>query len=54
MLADFLHFAGYTEEEFWSIVDRFANREILEKRDGIWQLKPVVVKALEEGGGVRL
>lgn len=36
MLADFL---GITEEYFWKVVDKFANREILEKRDGVWRLK---------------
>jgi len=53
MLADFLEFTGYTETEFWEVVDRFANREILEKRDGRWRLKPAVVRALEQGGEVR-
>ena len=52
MLADFLDFTGYTEEEFWQVVDKFANREILEKRDGVWRLKPAVVRALEKGGEV--
>jgi len=54
MLADLLDFTGYTEEEFWQTVDKFANREILEKRDGVWRLKPAVVRALEEGGEVSL
>lgn len=54
MLADFCDFIGYTEEQFWQVVDKFANREILEKRDGVWRLKPAVVRALEDGGEVRL
>ncbi len=53
MLKDFLGFTGYTEAEFWHIVDRFANRDILEKKSGLWRLKPAVVKALEIGGEVR-
>ena len=52
MLEDFLEFTGYTEEEFWGVVDRFANREILEKQDGEWRLKNAVVRALERGGKV--
>ena len=54
MLADFLDFTSYSEEEFWQIVDKFANREVLEKRDGVWRLKLAVVKALEKGGEVSL
>jgi len=48
-----LEFTGYAEQEFWEIVDRFANHEILEKREGIWRLKPEVIEALEKGGEVR-
>jgi N-acetyl sugar amidotransferase len=54
MLKDFLEFTGYTEEEFWQVVDRFVNREILEKQDGVWRVKSAVVKALERGGKVNL
>lgn len=54
MLRDFLDFTGYTEEEFWRIIDKHANRDILEKRNGMWRLKPAVNKALEEGGEVKL
>jgi len=39
MLADFLDFLDITEEYFWKVVDKFANREILKKRDGVWRLK---------------
>lgn len=38
-LKDFLDFTGYTEEEFWSIVEKFYNREIFEKVEGKWKLK---------------
>jgi hypothetical protein len=39
MLADFLSFTGITESEFWQNVEKFANKDIVEKRDGIWRLK---------------
>jgi len=39
MLADFLDFLEISEKHFWEVVDKFANREILEKRDGVWRLK---------------
>lgn len=39
MLKDFLDFCGYTEEEFWKIAERFANKDIVEKRNGVWRLK---------------
>ena len=39
MLQDFLDFCGYTGEEFWTIAERFANTDIVEKRDGVWRLK---------------
>lgn len=38
-LDDFLRFTGYTNKEFWDIVEKFWNRDIFEKVDGIWQLK---------------
>ena len=37
---DFCEFCGYTEKEFWSIVDGLYNRELFEKaEDGSWELK---------------
>lgn len=39
MLKDFLNFTRYTEEEFWRIVEKFANKDLIEKKDGIWRLK---------------
>lgn len=54
MLEDFLDFTRLTEEKFWATVDKFANREILEKRDGVWRLKPQVERALEKGGEAEL
>jgi len=38
MLKDFLDFIEYSEEDFWKVVDKFANRNIVEKRDGVWRL----------------
>lgn len=37
---DFCEFCGYTESEFWSIIDSFYNKDIFEKNDvGEWTLK---------------
>ena len=46
MLDDFLSYTGFSEEHFWEKVDEFANRSIVEKRDGNWRLKPEVEKLL--------
>lgn len=52
MLYDFLSYIGYSEKQFWDIVDRFANKDIVEKRDGDWRLKKNVADALKKGGEV--
>ena len=37
---DFVEFVGYSETEFWSIVDKFYNRDLFEKNEmGEWKLK---------------
>ena len=37
---DFCEFCGYTETEFWAILDKFYNRDLFEKNEyGEWQLK---------------
>ena len=37
---DFCEFLGYRESEFWSIVDKFYNKELFEKNsNGEWKLK---------------
>lgn len=42
---DFCEFLGYRESEFWSIIDRFYNRDIFEKNEfGEWVLKEPVWK----------
>ncbi len=42
---DFCEFAGYSETEFWAIIDKFYDREIFEKNIyGKWVLKNPLVK----------
>ena len=42
---DFIEFVGYSETEFWKIVDRFYNRDLFEKNKfGEWVLKNPVWK----------
>jgi len=50
ILRDFLDYTGYSEKEFWAIVEKFWNRDIFEKKDGSWELKQKasVDHALEE------
>jgi N-acetyl sugar amidotransferase len=36
---DFCEFFGYTEEEFWAIVDKHYNQELFKKENGKWILK---------------
>jgi len=38
-LKDFCNFCGYSERRFWSIVDRFYNKDIFEETPGGWRLK---------------
>ena len=44
ILDDWLDFTGYTDKEFWVIVEKFWNRDIFEKVDGIWKLKNPIWK----------
>ena len=39
MLRDFLDFIEYDEKDFWNVVEKFANKDIVEKKDGVWRLK---------------
>ena len=41
---DFIEFLGYKPKRFWDIVEKFWNREIFSRIDGIWQLKESVYK----------
>ena len=49
-LPDYLEYFDMNEKEFWTVIDSFANTDILEKVDGWWRLNPAMVKALEKGG----
>jgi len=53
MLKDFLNYINYKEEDFWNVVDKFANKNIVEKRNGVWRLKKNVEKALINGEEVK-
>lgn len=45
-IRDFCQFCGYSEREFWSIVDRWYNRDLFEKDSlGRWMLKSPVWEA---------
>ena len=39
MLKDFIGFLGITEDYFWEIVNQYTNKDLVEKRDGVWRLK---------------
>lgn len=36
---EFCEFSGYTEKEFWGVIDRHYNRELFTKEDSEWKLK---------------
>ena len=38
-LDDFLRFTGFTDKEFWDVVERLYNQDIFEKVDSVWRLK---------------
>ena len=29
----------YKEEDFWNVVEKFANKDLVEKKNGVWRLK---------------
>ena len=39
---DFCEFVGYTETEFWNIVDKFYNPDLFEKQNNKWHLKKAI------------
>jgi len=42
-IQDFIEFCGYTETEFWAIIDKLYNKELFEKNDcGEYVLKDPV------------
>ncbi len=49
-LKDFLDFTGYTEQEFWQIVEKFYNRDIFDKVKGRWILKEDIEEKIKVGG----
>jgi len=49
-LADYLEYFEMNEEEFWGVIDSFANTDMLEKVNDRWRLKSSMIKRLEEGG----
>jgi len=38
-LGDFLQFTGYSDKEFWDILDKFWNKDIFYKENGQWKMK---------------
>jgi len=53
-LSDYLEYFDMNEEEFWAVIDSFANTDILEKVNGWWRLKATLIDALAKGGEVAL
>ena len=47
MLNDFVQYIGITRKQFWETVDRYANRDIVEKREGNWRLRKDIEKKLK-------
>lgn len=47
-LRDFLDFVGHSEEEFYSILEKFYNRDIFEKIADQWKLKESIYKGVEK------
>jgi hypothetical protein len=40
MLHDFIEYIGISESDFWKLVDKWANKDILRKdTDGFWKVK---------------
>ncbi len=39
VMDDFCSFCGYTTRQLWEIIDKFWNRDLFQKVDGIWRLK---------------
>ena len=43
VVKDFCEFCGYTEQEFWAIIDKFYNPDLFIKKDNKWTLKEAIV-----------
>ncbi|CAK0765982.1 hypothetical protein CCP3SC1AL1_3950001 [Gammaproteobacteria bacterium] len=39
MISDFIDYIGINAIDFWIAVDRFADENIVEKREGNWRLR---------------
>ena len=39
LISSYLEYFGMTKEEFDGVIDKLANKEVLEKVDGIWRRK---------------
>jgi len=50
ILDDWLDFTGYTHKEFWTIVEKYWNRNIFERRKFSWERKKNILEALINGG----
>lgn len=47
-LDDFISFLGYTTpRKFWDIVEKYWNKDIFEKKDGVWVMKEKIRKQME-------
>lgn len=47
-LEDFINFLGYnTPKTFWDITEKYWNKEIFEKKDGLWTLKEKIRKQMD-------
>ena len=49
-IEDFITFMGYSQTQFWDIVECFWNPELFEKVDDVWQLKGHVYRNLTGRG----
>lgn len=47
-LLDYLKYFEMDADEFWAVIDSFANTDVLEKVDGRWQLRPSVINTMRK------
>ena len=43
LIPEYLEYFQMSQKEFDNVIDKFANKKILEKRKGRWQLKNKIV-----------
>lgn len=46
ILDDFLQFTGYSDKEFWEIVEKFWNKKLFTKNSVCWEVKPAAMRRL--------